>query len=69
MKIMNVIWVILLASLGAFGTTPQTAQTAPQTGAIRGTVVDEAGNPVAAAEVSTSVDLDSKDVIVWTGLT
>src|SRR5437879_5631270 len=67
MKIMNVIWVILLASLGAFGTTPQTAQTAPQTGAIRGTVVDEAGNPVAAAEVSTSVDLDSKDVIVWTG--
>jgi hypothetical protein len=64
MKIMNVIWVILLASLGAFGTTPQTT---PQTGAIKGTVVDEAGNPVAAAQVSTSIDLDSKDVIVWSG--
>ncbi len=63
MKRRSVTWVILLASLGAFGATPQTAQTTPQTGAIKGTVVDEAGNPIAAAEVSPSRDLDSKDII------
>jgi hypothetical protein len=63
MKLRSVIWVILLALLEAFGATPQTAQTAPETGAITGTVVDEAGNPIAAAEVSPSRDLDSKDII------
>lgn len=61
MKIVIVSWVVL-ASLAAFGTTPQTGT--PQTGVIKGTVVDAAGNPVAAAQVSTSVDLDSKDIIV-----
>ena len=58
MKIVSLSWVILLASLGSFGTTPKT-------GTITGTVVDAAGNPVAAAEVSTSIDLDSKAVEVW----
>lgn len=60
MKIVSLSWVILLASLGSFGTTPQT-------GAIKGTVVDEAGHPIAAAQVSTGYDLDSKDVQVWAG--
>jgi hypothetical protein len=60
MKIVSLSWVILLASLSSFGTTPQT-------GAIKGTVVDEAGNPIAAAQVSTGYDLDSKDVQVWAG--
>jgi len=51
---------VALASLGAFGTMPTT-------GAIKGTVVDAAGNPVASAQVSTGYDLDSKAVEVWAG--
>ncbi len=68
MKIIGVSWFVLLASLGAFGATPQTGQTTPQTGAITGTVVDEAGNPVVAAEVSPGRDLDSKGIEVWMGV-
>ncbi len=60
MKIVSLSWVILLASLGSFGTTPKT-------GTIKGTVVDAAGNPVASAQVSTGYDLDSKAVEVWAG--
>ena len=49
-------WFVIIASVCALAATPK--------GVIQGVVVDEGGSPVAAAQVTTSYDLDSKDVEV-----
>jgi len=52
-------WFVIIASVCALAATPK--------GVIQGVVVDEGGSPVAAAQVTTSYDLDSKDVEVQMG--
>jgi len=56
MRIVRSWFVIILGSVCAFAATSK--------GVIQGVVVDEGGTPVAAAQVTTSYDLDSKDVEV-----
>ena len=60
MKIHTLFFVICMSALAL-------AQTKVATGVIEGVVVDEGGNPVASAQVTTSADFDSPGITLYNG--